>query len=111
MRVLYRSAITITYKKPFIDWNNKLFPDLPIEENILGESKTYLINSLFDDAGKVIKKHYKIIFETELEGICIDENEWPEKRTFKLFNEWFSYEISDWVMDLSKNSLFELRSF
>jgi len=106
MKVLSRSAITLTHRKPFIEWNNKLFPDLLMHENLLGESKTYLINEFFDNAGDVIKKHYKEIFEIELEGICIDENEWPEKRNLKLFNEWFSYEISDWVMDLSNKNMF-----
>jgi hypothetical protein len=105
MEVLNRSAITISYKKPFIDWNNRLFPDMPMHENMLGESKTYLINQLFDDAEKAVKKYYKEIFEAELEGICIDENEWPDKRTFKLFNEWFNYEVSDWVMDLSRQPM------
>jgi hypothetical protein len=106
MRVLNRSAITISYKKPFIDWNNRLFPDLLMKENMLGESKTYLINQLFNNADQALKKYYKEIFEAELEGVCLDEEEWPEKRTFKLFNEWFSYEISDWVNDLSNQSLF-----
>ena len=109
MRVLNRSAINISYKKPFIDWNNRLFPDLPMFENMLGESKTYLINQLFNNADQAIKKYFKeiFLFEAELEGICIDEEEWPEKRTFKLFNEWFSYEISDWVTDLSKDSVYD----
>lgn len=106
MNVINRSAITITHKKPFIEWNNTLFADLPIHENMLGESKTYLIDELFANAGEIIKKYYKEIFETELEGICIDENTWPEKRNLKLFNEWFSYEISDWVMDLSNKNMF-----
>ena len=106
MNVISRSAISITYKKPFIDWNNPLFPDLPMHENKIGESKTYLIDELFNNAGDVIKKYHKQIFETELEGICIDENEWPGKRTLSLFKEWFSYEISDWVMDLSKKDMF-----
>jgi hypothetical protein len=105
MKILHRCAITVNYKKPFIEWNNKLFPDLPMEESILGESKTYLIDDIFDNAEEVIKKYYKIIFKTELEGICIDENEWPKKLSLKLFNMWFGYEISDWVMDLSKRGL------
>ena len=105
MNVISRSAITITYKKPFIDWNNTLFPNLLMHENMIGESKTYLIDELFNDAGAVIKKHYTQIFEIELEGICIDESEWPTKRTLKLFNEWFSLEVSDCVMDLSKKDI------
>ena len=46
-------------------------------------------------------KNYKQLFEEELEGQWTDENDWPEKRSFKLFNDWFSYEISDLVVDLA----------
>ena len=110
MKVLHRSAITISYKKPFVDLNNRLFPDLQMEENMLGESKTYLIDNLNDNAEDVIKKYYKIIFETELEGVSIDENEWHKKLSVKLFNEWFNYEISDWVMDLSKKRILDINT-
>lgn len=79
MEMLSRSAITITYKKPFITWANHLTPELPFEENMLGESKTYLVQALFDDAEKLVKKHYKAIFEFELEGVWLDENDWPQK--------------------------------
>jgi hypothetical protein len=105
MNVINRAAITISYKQPFIDLNNKLCPDMPMELNVLGESKTYLVKENFGDAEKVIKKHYKEIFEEELEGIWIDENDWPQKRDWKLFNEWFNFEISDWVMDLVDKTL------
>ncbi|MDI1234540.1 MAG: hypothetical protein PSX81_09680 [bacterium] len=107
MNILNRSAITISYKKPFIDWNNDLTPDMLLEENMLGESKTYLTNAFFDDAEKLMKKYFKDIFEMELEGMWTDENDWPQKRTFKLFNEWFNYEVSDIVIDLSKNEIYD----
>ena len=107
MNILSRSAITISYKKPFIDWNNKLTPDILLHENILGESKTYLTDELFDDAEKLVKKHYKDIFEIELEGMWTDENDWPQKRTFKLFKEWFNYEVSDFVVDLLRKNLYD----
>ncbi|MDD3686712.1 MAG: hypothetical protein PHE56_08090 [Bacteroidales bacterium] len=106
MKVVNRSAITLTFKKPFIDWHNQLFPEMPYEENMLGESKTYLINQIFNNADQVLKKHYKEIFEIELDGVCIDESEWPQKRTYKMFHEWFSVEVSDWVTDLSNQSMF-----
>ena len=41
MNILNRSAITVKAKQPFIDWANALTPELPMEINILGESKTY----------------------------------------------------------------------
>ncbi len=107
MNLLSRSAITISYKKPFIEWNNKLTPDMLLDENILGESKTYLTHELFDDAERLVKKYYKDIFEIELDGMWTNENDWPQKRTFKLFNEWFNYEVSDFVVDLSNKNLYD----
>lgn len=100
MKVINRSAITINYNKPFVDWSNALTPELPMSEKMLGESTTYLVKGDFDNSEKCIKKYFKKIFEEELEGQWTDENDWPQNRTFKLFNEWFTYEISDLVIDL-----------
>ncbi len=108
MNILNRSAITVKAKQPFIDWANALTPELPMEINILGESKTYLTNPDFDNAEKHIKKYFKQIFEEELEGVWLDENDWPSKRDFKTFCEWFDFEISDMVIDLSKKNLFDV---
>lgn len=106
MEILNRSAITVRAKQPFIDWANALTPEFPMEIAILGESHTYLTNPDFEDAQKHIKKYFKQIFEEELEGIWLDENDWPQKRDFKTFCEWFHFEISDWVQDLSTKPLF-----
>ena len=95
-----RSAITITYQKPFIDWNNKIYPELPMEEDMLGEASTYVINGDFDDPEKLLEKHFKQIFKTELEVITNDESKWPNPLTIALFEKWFYYEISDSVIEL-----------
>ena len=100
MEIVNRSAITINYKKPFIDWSNALIPEFDMSEQMLGESTTYLVKGDFDNADKLIKKYFKKIFEEELEGQWTDVNDWPQKRTFRLFEEWFSYSISDLVIEL-----------
>jgi hypothetical protein len=102
MHIINRSAINITYKKPFIDWHNKL---MPVNEKMVGESSTYLIPELSDSAMDIIKKYYKEIFETELFQMWTDENDWPPKITLGLFQEWFSVEICGWVYDLDKKAL------
>ncbi len=107
MEILNRSAITVSAKQPFLDWANSLTPEFPMESKVLGESHTYLTNPDFEDAEKHLKKYFKAIFEEELEGIWTDANEWPQKRDFKTFCEWFHFEISDWVQDLSKKLLFD----
>jgi hypothetical protein len=73
---------------------------------MLGESKTYLCNALFDNPDTLVKKYCKEIFEIELDGICTDEKEWPKKRNFSVFKEWFNYEVSDYVIDLSSKAIF-----
>ncbi|WPR70664.1 hypothetical protein SLW70_12050 [Flavobacterium sp. NG2] len=105
MKVYNRSAITISYKAPFVDWNNQLTPDFQMDAGMLGESKTYLTKEDFEDANQLIKKYCKTIFELELEGIWTDENDWPQKRDFKTFCEWFHFEVSDWVVDLGNQPL------
>jgi hypothetical protein len=97
MSASHKSAITITYQKPFIDWNNKLFPDLPMEEDVLGEASTYLIKTEFDDPDKLLSKYFKQIFSHELTTITDDEKKWPSPLTPELFDRWFYYEISDSV--------------
>jgi hypothetical protein len=102
MHIINRSAITLTYKKPFIDWHNKL---MPLNEKLIGESSTYLVPELSENPTDAIKKYYLEIFETELFQMWTDENDWPQKITSKLFEEWFSVEISGWVYDLDKKTL------
>ena len=107
MEILNRSAITVMPKQPFIDWANGLTPEFPMAINVLGASHTYLTNPDFEDAEKHIKKYFKQIFIEELNGIWTDDNDWPQKRDFKTFCDWFHFEISDWVQDLSKKPLFD----
>jgi hypothetical protein len=107
MEILNRYAITVTAKQPFIEWANKLTPELPIEINFFSESHTYLTNPDLNNAEEHIKKYYKHIFEEELESIWTDENDWPKEIDFNAFCEWFDFVISDWVQDLSIKPLFE----
>jgi hypothetical protein len=100
MPELHKSAITITYQKAFIDWNNKIYPELPMEEEMLGEASTYLVNESFDDPEELLEKHYKQIFKNELKTITEDESKWPNPITTALFDKWFYYEISDTVIAL-----------
>ena len=106
MEFLNRSAISVSPKQPFVDWANALTPEFPMEIDVPGTTHTYLTDPDFEDTDKQIKKYYKQIFEEELGGIWTDENDWPQKRNFKTFCEWFHFEISNWVQDLSRKDLF-----
>lgn len=95
-----KSAITITYQLPFIKWHNKQFPELPMEEDMLGEASTYIIKGDFDDPEKLLQKYFKQIFEAELSNVNADKATWPSSINLNLFEDWFYYEISDTVVEL-----------
>jgi hypothetical protein len=102
MHIINRSAITVSYKQPFIDWHNNLMSS---NEKMLEESSTYLIPELADNTADILKKYFLEIFETELFQMWTDENDWPPNITISLFHQWFRAEISGWVYDLGKKDL------
>ena len=43
-----------------------------------------------------MKKQYAIIFESELNGMWTDANDWPKDRSYKIFKAWF--ELAYWII-------------
>ncbi|WP_442587164.1 hypothetical protein ACSBL2_14065 [Pedobacter sp. AW31-3R] len=95
-----RNALFVKAKKPFYDWINYIDPEFPVVDN--DEGTVYLIKEL-DTQKKLenwLKKHFDEIFRNELNGYHTDPEDWPQTRTFKVFKEWFSVEISSMVVDM-----------
>ena len=104
-----RGLVIIIPKQPAYDWENKVFPEDELIRNIEDavEHNSYLLEEyqVYDDPKKALKKYWKFIFEDHLFGICLDENEWPKKLTWKLFTEWFEFHFSSMVIDLEKGGI------
>ncbi|BAU56077.1 hypothetical protein [Mucilaginibacter gotjawali] len=68
------------------------------------ETTVYLVKARnsFEDTEKWLKSNFNKIFENELNGRHTDENDWPAKRTYKLFTEWFDAEIHITVEDIEE---------
>ena len=104
MNSINRSAVVIKPKQPFVDWLNSI-PDEDIDftlERISEDNITFLI-PLYDDprdAKNYIRKRFKRIFEWELFGWIVTKELWPKKRTWEMFQEWFSIEINSEIFDL-----------
>lgn len=104
-----RNAIVIKPKQPLFDWINSVFPDDPKIEDSIDEDlgQVYLIKEK-EDSFKIenwLKRNFDDIFQNELNNWCIDEAFWPQKRTFKLFNEWFHYEVFSMVLDMEETPI------
>lgn len=98
-----RSAISLKPLQPFIDWHNTIYPDSKIDESFFQEVNIYLINNTYyEDVEAHLKKKFDNYFQRELEGWHTNKKEWPQRRNYKMFKEWFRIDISTAVLDLEK---------
>ena len=103
MKSINRSAVIIKPKQPFVDWLNSI-PNEKSDytlERVSAENLVFLIPELYgpEESMGYVKKVYDQIFEFELFGWYTEENLWPQKRNWKMFQDWFSIEINSEVFD------------
>jgi hypothetical protein len=105
MQTINRSLLYILPKKKCIDWVNSIYPEAPIDyasyilEHDSGD--VYLIRE-FDDESEVMawmKKGWKHWFEDLLMAWCMDEELWPENRSWELLNEFFDIKWQSLIED------------
>lgn len=104
MYSINRQVAIIKPKEPYVKWINSITdPEDPCDIDELNNDCTaYLIPHFDDDPESMgyIKKIYKKIFEIELESWSTDKSNWPKKRGFSLFENWFHVEFHSEVIDV-----------
>jgi hypothetical protein len=95
-----RSAFTLMPKQPFIAWKQNLEGNLFPAEKI--ESSIYLIRDMSTDEEKEawLQKKFDSIFQQELASWYGDEKQWPKKRTYQMFREWFDISFQSFIYDV-----------
>jgi len=103
--MLNRSLLIVRARQPFLDWLRSL-PD-PIDGDttldLINEDATaYLIPDYEDEDeyAAVLCEAFDPIFEHQLSGWWLDENDWPRNRTVEMFHAWFAIESHVMVEDL-----------
>ena len=109
MKTINRQVAIVKPKERYVDWINSL-PEMDELSSIesLSNDCTVLLLPHFDDDDeslKYIKKNYRKVFEAELDSWCADENTWPMKRTFSLFQEWFNIEFHSEVIEFGEGPI------
>jgi hypothetical protein len=100
-----RHAIIIKPKQPFIDWYFSLYPYDPLEFEEIIAAKTYLISDEHENIEKWLNKKFDKIFMGELESWHFNKKEWPQKRNYKMFKEWFQIDVSSIIYDMEKRPI------
>lgn len=105
MPTINRAAIVIRPKQPFLDWLHYVDPramSLTLER-LRSDTPVYLAPE-FDTNEEVLawlEGEYENIFEDQLAGWYNRPPEWPQERTFAMFQQWFEISIHSELIDLS----------
>jgi hypothetical protein len=97
-----RNSIVVKPKQPLFGWINSIYQDDPVDA--ADEGTVYLIRERdsIEEIEKWLQKHFDDIFQNELNNWHTDEKDWPRKRTYKQFTEWFEFEIHSMILDLEE---------
>ncbi len=105
MGFIYRTAVSITRKQPYVDWANSFEDDGPELTLDLAQRRDtiYLVGTAEYEQSleDVLSEWWPDIFEEELAGWMEDEADWPATRTREMFDTWFDAGIADSVIDLA----------
>jgi hypothetical protein len=98
MKIINRTAITIIPKQPYADWINSFENLYDYDGN---QATTILIPDEYDEIDYEIylEKIFKKIFDDQLESWTANPDEWPKKRDYQIFKEWFDVLCSDIIWD------------
>jgi hypothetical protein len=103
--MINRCAILLTPKAPYVSWANSLDDDGPRFEELddpTDDPRQIFLGPDVDAPGaaaKYVEKHFNMFFEEWLECWCTDPALWPQRRTRKMFHEWFDVRIFELVHD------------
>lgn len=100
-----RSALMLTPKPPFLEWLKSL--DIELDGNDSLDSSTYLLDENIGDLDKWLQKKFDIFFKMELAEWHPVKKDWPMKRTYKMFTEWFVVSRSTAVYDMVRERIFK----
>ncbi|RNL92268.1 hypothetical protein ED312_03655 [Sinomicrobium pectinilyticum] len=97
-----RYAVVLKPKQPFLDWVNSFITGERVEK--IEEANIYLVDEDIEDLEKWLKKKYDKLFTMELDE-WFSSKCWPQKRTYKMFRQWFQVDISTMIYDLEKRPI------
>ena len=101
-----RHLIILMPRQPVLDWIMRVDPNPPnlTLEQLRHEQNAFLVPDTLDgqqDAEKWVKRSWQVFFEGYLNEWYTVESWWPQKRTYKMFKDWFEVQYHSMVWDLA----------
>lgn len=103
MNIVNRGFLFIKPKNAFIDWAQKIAPELLIDQH--AEGSVYLIEEDFWDDELIINKYAVQMAAQEFSAITTEEALWPKWQETQEFENYFVVELGCTCFDLLSSSL------
>ena len=111
MRVVNRTAISVTGAQPYIDWTRQTDSDATRGTLTGARAKPY--GSVFllpefeleEDVLEWVEENASWLFEFQLSAWTEDEASWPKARDLNMFREWFRVDIHNLVADMGDDEI------
>ena len=104
--IINRVAAVVEPKEAFFAWARALDDDELAIDSFSPTSLTsvYLLEEA-EQSEKSLQRHWDWIFEKKLYSWHRDREDWPQKRTYRIFREWFDVRLVELVFDFSDEPL------
>ena len=111
MRVINRTAISITGAVPYVEWTERT--DADFNTGALRVARTRLYGTAFllpefeleEDVREWVEENAMWLFEYQLSAWTEDEALWPPDRDLRLFRDWFHVDIHNVVVDVGDDDI------
>jgi len=111
MRVLNRTAVSVTGADPYVAWTNGTDSDVDKATLTVRRAKPY--GSVFllpeleleEDVQEWVEENAAWIFEVLLAAWTEDESTWPASRDLATFRKWFRVDVHNVVIDAADDDI------
>jgi len=111
MRVVNRTAVTITGAQPFVEWMRRTDADFNKGTLTVAAARPYGSAFLLpevefeEDLQEWVEDNASWLFEFQLSSWTDDEASWPKTRDLQTFREWFRIDIHSVVVDVADDEI------
>lgn len=103
--IINRYALILLPTEECVAWINSC-PGKPLTlAEVQKEPTVYLIPAGSAGAEGCVRRHFRAIFEQELNSWYTDPDFWPKDRSLRTFKKFFSVQVSTVVFDLGKGMI------
>ena len=100
-----RIAVILVPTETCLDWINSCDDDKMTLDEIQREPTVFLIPEGRGDPDSQVRRHYRAMFEEEMNSWYTDPDVWPKNLSFKTFNKFFTIQMATMVFDLGKGMI------